>query len=174
MSLEEPKMPKSGYEKIFIDMDGVLSDFNKHFKNRHGVLPSEYEAENDSDLFWEAVYEEPRFFETMPIMSNAKKLWNFCQRLAKGNVVILSSPSRVNSQLCVLQKRTWIDRHIGYDTPAIFESNKAKYAGSGRLLIDDTPKKIDAWRKAGGIGCLYKDYDSAIKYIVEHNPVDKD
>ena len=75
------------------------------------------------------------------------------------NVIILSSPSKVNTSLCIAQKRKWLDEHIGLDIPAIFEKEKHKYAAPDRLLIDDTESKVDAWRKAGGQAILFKNWD---------------
>jgi hypothetical protein len=145
---------------ICLDQDGVLADFDQGFKNLYGVHPGDYEAEHGQIRFWEKVYQHPRFFETLPMLEDPWRLIIRCQRYAGGkeNVMILSSPSKTNTPLCMIQKRNWIDRNLSYDFPAIFEKDKHKYASPGRVLIDDTQSKIDKWIQAGGEGILYKNY----------------
>jgi len=143
--------------KIYLDMDGVLASFVGGFTELVGMGPSEYENIHGTDRMWERVYETPNFFADLPLMQYTYATVSLCQ-LNAGAVTILSSPSRVNKPLCMLQKRQWIDEHLGKRFPAIFTSKKHTYAGPDRLLIDDQARNIDAWEEAGGVGIVFKNY----------------
>jgi len=144
-------------DKIYIDLDGVLADFNGHFENLYNQHPGDFEKEFGQILFWEKVYETPHFFRDMPPMKDKDSLWGLCQQHCD-NLVILSSPSQTNQPICILDKRHWVDSMLGENVPAIFEKHKHIYARPNRLLIDDTKAKLDKWVEAGGIGHLYTDF----------------
>jgi hypothetical protein len=151
------------FDRIFLDMDGVLADFDLSFFQKFGITTTSYEEKYGSVAFWEAIYESPNFFLELPPFVHTQQLFNLCNSIAK--TVILSSPSKVNTPLCVLQKRQWVDKWLGHKVSAIFEVNKEKYASPTRLLIDDTQKKMDKWLKAGGIGHLFKNYSECEIYL---------
>ena len=44
-------------------------------------------------------------------------------------------------------------------------AHKAIYANPNAILIDDRTHSIDPWRKAGGIGILFKDNSKTIKEL---------
>ena len=159
-------------ETIYLDMDGVLADFDAYFHQLIGVEPSTYESEYGTQKFWSEIYRHPRFFQDMPVMDGALDLIANCQALCD-DVCILSAPSRINMPLCMMQKRKWIDETIGWEFPAIFESNKDKYAHDKAILIDDRESKVDAFVSSGGHGILYTQerhyriIDELIKYEYE-------
>ena len=142
------------YDKMYLDMDGVLADFDLSFTGLSGMEPSAYESKYGKDAFWEKIYEDPNFFKGLLAYGHLDSLLGICERYSD-SLCVLSSPSRVNTPLCMIQKRDWVDSALGPYFPAIFTSNKGKYAGANKVLIDDTPKKIDDWVKKGGIGYLF-------------------
>ncbi len=146
------------FNKIYLDMDGVLADFDLHFKNIYGIWPKEikYNSHKDKLIFWDMVYETPRFFRNIPPKPNAFKLLELCEETG-AKVVILSAPSRTNTPICVLDKRAWVDQYLGEDFPAIFENNKHIFARSDRLLVDDTEKMCINFSREGGHSYLYED-----------------
>jgi hypothetical protein len=152
------------FERIYIDMDGVAADFKSAFSHRYSD-PHEFEITHGTEAFWEAVYEDPSFFFRMPPYGHLRELLNLCATHSEKAPIILSSPSRVNQPLCMLQKRMWIDKHIHPAYPAIFEKNKHKYAGPRKLLIDDYDKKVEAWRNAGGVAYHFKSFKGFRDFI---------
>lgn len=153
-------------DKIYLDMDGVLADFDGHFRNLFGLDPSIFETMEGSVAFWELIYEKPNFFRDLPAFEHLMQVIHLSEQVTN-RVVILSSPSRINTPLCMIQKREWIDKHLGKHFPAIFISDKEKYAGPRKILVDDTPKKIDRWVKAGGIGHLFTTVDKYYEFLEE-------
>lgn len=152
--------------KVYLDMDGVLADFERSFKAKHGMLCQDFEDKYGEREFWEAVYRDPYFFKTMQPMPMFREVVVMCQNLVPDDkVTILSSPSRVNTSLCIAQKREWLDMFVGYGFPAIFEREKHKYAAMGNLLVDDHEGKCEKWIEAGGIAHHYTDFDNFKNYI---------
>lgn len=165
--------------QIFCDMDGCLCDLAKQFKTCIGQDIDGFEDKYGKDAFWQSIEKTGLDFWTkMDWMPDGQELWNY---IAKYNPTILSAPSRDKN--CIIGKVQWLKDHIklpnydlqlkakgGWDgkSKIILNSDKFRYVSSNKdILIDDTPKKIDAWVKAGGIGILHKNTTETIKHLKE-------
>jgi len=165
---------------IFCDMDGVLTDFEKRFKNLPGntenLDPSEFEKKHGQGIFWKLIDEDGlEFWTDLEWMPDGQKLWSW---LTPYSPTILSAPSR--NPLSREGKHIWIKNHLGIKqdfytiNPSkwkphyriILNKNKHLFARNEYdILIDDTPKKIDAWVKAGGTGILHTSVDDTISKL---------
>lgn len=177
--------------RIFVDMDGVLSDFDSHFKSYTNTPPEDfvlslYKMQENivgqrvskdkllqtTDLiFWKVISEMPDFWSTMTPIDGFKNLW---QSVSAFDPIILTSIPLYPfvSWQAVLGKRQWIDKFISkhirmYVT--FFDHNYKKTykhhfcQGLDDILIDNTPENILAWQKAGGTGILFENVEQAIK-----------
>ena len=148
---------------IFVDMDGVLTNFEGRFEQFAGVTPDEYIAQKSIQVgkdkayeqFWDLVDEQVgvRFWAGMPWMPEGENLY---KHIKKYKPTILTSPSRDESSR--IGKGVWVKRNMS-GVPLKFgykASGKAKYAGPNKILIDDREDNIAAWKAAGGIGILFK------------------
>lgn len=151
---------------IYIDMDGVVADFDKHFENETGHKCEDYEKEFGQIQFWRKVYKTPKFFEYMPPFDWFLEIVSLSLKITD-DVTFLSSPSTTNHPLCVIQKRIWLDNHYGDFFPAIFEKRKEIYASPDALLIDDSEHKVKRWREAGGRAILFQDWDDCKKVLIK-------
>ena len=153
---ETTETPQSQY-KIYCDMDGVLTDFDKRFEQYGGMPPQQFEKEKGKEQFWNLIDKQigVKFWAGMPWMPNGQALWNF---ISPYNPNILSSPSEDNSSR--LGKRMWIRENLN---PAprkiIFKKaeDKQQHAAPNHILIDDKPSNIAQWAAAGGIALEVKD-----------------
>ena len=96
--------------KIYSDMDGVLTDFDKSFeKYSKGIPPREYEKKFGKDGFWELIDGKGKvgFWVGMPWMEDGKDYWNYIKDY---DVELLSSPSR--SETSRLGKRLWVRNNM--------------------------------------------------------------
>ena len=137
---------------IYLDMDGVLVDFDKQFEELTGMAPSAFEAKNSSDEFWAAIDGAGvGFWRGMKWMPGGEALYN---RASKFPHFLLSSPSR--SDVSKIGKHLW-RRDKTPSTKLILARsyNKKNYANPSSVLIDDREDNIKQWRDAGGIGILY-------------------
>lgn len=155
--------------RIYVDLDGVLADFDKHFENIYGVHPRTYEDTHGTKNFWDTIFKTEEYFFNIPPFSHHKEMWDFVVTHFD-HVSILSSPSSSNTELTKDQKRRWCNKHLcmpcGSHVPAIFRSDKHVYADARSILIDDYPKKIKAWKNAGGIAIHHTSWDETKKQLL--------
>lgn len=151
--------------KIYIDMDGVLTDWAKAFeKLSDGVEAKEYEKKNGKESYWPLIAKAGEtFWGDMEWTKDGKKLFAF---IKKYKPTILSAPTRdKNSEkACVKGKHRWLKKEIP-SVPYILEKDKHKYANEKSILIDDYIEKIKKWKDAGGIGIHHKSASTTINTL---------
>ena len=149
---------------LYVDMDGVLTDFKKRFMKYSTLTPEEYRDQYDNDRFWNLIKKGGvGYWAGMDWMPDGKRLWSFVKHL---NPTILSAPSREEESK--IGKRLWIKRHIpGTKTILTPAAMKQNHSGENRILIDDTARNIADWESQGGIGILHTDAFSTIAKLKE-------
>ena len=149
---------------IYCDMDGVLTNFDKQFKELSGgIAPKDYEDKYGKDAFWSLISEGGvGYWVGMPWMPNGKQLWEY---ISKYNPIILSAPSRENESR--LGKRLWVRNNLKPKPKLILASaaNKPNYSTRNKILIDDRPDTIDNWNTKGGTGILFKSTSQVIEEL---------
>ena len=160
---------KPTYE-IYVDLDGVIVNFAEHAKEITGI-DIDNAGKDDRNKFWKHVERHVKqgkpFFAAMSPMEDAYKLWNYVE---KHSPTILSATGHIFG--AGKEKRAWVRDHLGASVAekAIFVRNsrdKAKYATSISILIDDRTKSITPWVEAGGIGILHTTTELTIKQLKE-------
>ena len=150
--------------KIYCDMDGVLTDFDKQFSEIHPWGPTKFTEKNGKDEFWELV--DGRgvgFWVGMPWMEDGKTLWEYLK--SNHEVELLSSPSRAEHSR--LGKRLWVRNHkLGAKLNLAYSHNKKKYAAPNHVLIDDRKDNIEGWESEGGIGILHTSTEDTIAKLL--------
>lgn len=154
-------METKSIKKIYLDMDGVLSDLMRRLEEV-GISPDLPRAQ-----FWERVKETPRFWLGMKPMPGAFQLVEHVKKLGVP-VEILTSPSKSDPK-CKSGKLVWARAH-GFNFPIHFKRAQFKheYAEPGAVLIDDKKETIDAWNKAGGIGILHETVGETLRQLEAH------
>jgi len=149
--------------KIFVDMDGVLTDFVKQF-NSIGVGDSyTYEDQHGTEAFWNVIDKSGlRWWSEMPWMDDGKKLWNYVKNM---DVHILSAPAKRLPQ-SRKGKMGWVKKQLGNVDLILKDADKKQqYAKPNTILIDDLVTNIKQWNSKGGIGILHKSAQSTIKKL---------
>lgn len=146
---------------IYCDMDGVLVDFNKGYRNLTGKQAS---FGMDPNTFWAPIDNEgPMFWIGLEWMPKGIELWNYIKKY-KPN--ILSSPSR--SSTSRTGKTTWCQIHLKkqYDKILLYpRGQKQQFAKKNAILIDDLENTIKEWRGRGGIGILHTSTEDTINQL---------
>lgn len=171
--------------QVFLDMDGVLTDFNGNFKaikkNKNDLTFEDYEKTYGKFSGWRIVDEEGiTWWSHMPWKEDGKELWDYMKDFEP---VILSAPSR--NPMSARGKVIWVNRELELGIESATRSPKIhkwsedsrmilsaqKYLFTKRypnsILIDDTKNKIRDWRANGGIGILHTDTKSTIEQFEE-------
>ena len=145
--------------QIYADLDGVLVNFDKGWQDRtqniygRRISRDDYEKEfskNKAYKFGKSLdFDHWVNLEKMP---DANVLWDY---ISKFNPNILSASPQ--SEDSIMGKRMWVKNNLNpQPNKVILDPEKWKYVSSpSDILIDDTPKKINQWKKAGGIGILH-------------------
>lgn len=149
--------------KIYVDMDGVLTHFDKAVKEINGAsgLKEDATEKEKNDMYKKIERAGRKFWSEMDWHPNGKKLWYL---LKPFNPVLLSSPGYFSE--AEAGKRDWIKKNIP-GIPAFINRDKAQYAERDALLIDDTEDNVGAWRDAGGKAIHYTDFEDVEKKILE-------
>lgn len=155
--------------KIYLDLDGVLADFNQRFRDLAGMEPTEFEEKYGKNAFWDFIDEgenKIKFWVGIPVMDGAKELVNFSSQY---DYSILTAPSSKKQSL--IGKSVWVKKYTGDLFPSkpnvIFKKAKNKHLVKPELqktdiLVDDRESTIDNWNAAGGTGILYKTPSQAL------------
>lgn len=153
---------------VMIDMDGVLSDFERKVSELLGVpMRTAPKGKVWGKIGYYDKNVEP-FFESLPKMPDADVLWDFViKNFTQYNILTATGTMPRN---VVEQKHRWMANHYGSDVivkTVQSSKEKAKYANPGTILIDDRMASIEPWRKAGGIGVLHTSAADSIAQLRE-------
>lgn len=143
---------------FYVDLDGVLADFDRGIKDLTGLYPSEQPVKD----MWRAAARHENFFGTLHFMSDGQKLWDYVK---KYNPTILTGVPI--GKWAPSQKREWVARNIGTEVPVItcWSRDKHLHAKEGDILIDDREKARDPWVSVGGVFILHTDTQNTIRQL---------
>jgi 5'(3')-deoxyribonucleotidase len=153
-------MPKR-IEKIYVDMDGVLANFEKKWVQLYGFDPEMTHKHKKLRKEQFKDFIKNHEFAVLETMPDTKTLVDYLNgKLHNIPKEILSSTAHEDSHENVSrQKIMWLHNH-DIDWPQNFvpgKKHKKEYAESGSILIDDDLQNIQDWNDAGGIGIHHKD-----------------
>ena len=143
--------------KIYVDMDGVLTDWDSRFKEYSGGKSADGYEEKD---MWEIINRGGvKWWSDMKWLPDGKTLW---KHLMATKPTILTKPSRDKSS--ITGKEIWLKKNLP-GVEKIITQDKSQYAEPNAILIDDTEKNINGWEEAGGIGILHKNLNDTVMQL---------
>ena len=148
---------------IYCDMDGVLVDFEKGYKElTNGITPPKtFDGKAD---FWKPINDAgASFWANLDWMPDGKILWRY---IKKYNPNLLSAPSWDPSSR--VGKEAWVKMHIPNQYKKLLlypRGEKQLFAGENKILIDDMERTINEWNAKGGIGILHTSAADTIKQL---------
>lgn len=155
---------------VFLDMDGVVANFDKRYQELYGLTPKEAEAIGRHKFI--EYFEDfitTKQFKTLELMPDAEELIRTLQELSVPTVV-LSSTALAKRHLDIAeQKLYWLRNNNINFTPYLVPGRKLKkyYSAPGHALIDDHEHNIELWTNAGGIGILHKNTPETLAKLQE-------
>jgi hypothetical protein len=130
--------------QIYVDMDGVLADFDSGYEAAFG-----YKADKLTDnVNWSSVRAFPGFYEGLPPMPDMQDLWAYVSMFSP--IVLTGVPSSVKE--ASEHKRAWARKHLyaHVEVRCCRSAEKCLHAKPGDVLIDDWDKYRHLWIAKGG------------------------
>ena len=144
--------------KIYLDMDGVIADFNKRYKALYKMEPKEAEDKKEFYKFFDE-FIATKQFATLDLTPDAVTLLNYLSKLNVPTEILSSTASEKRDAEIRAQKLMWLQtNNIGFKVNLVPGKRlKKDFSNANSILIDDTPVNIDQWRREGGVGILHTD-----------------
>lgn len=144
---------------IYLDMDGVVADFDKKAEEIIGYSHPPYTRFPSED--WAKLLDYQRFYRDLPLCKDAKHLVTTVLHLAHNkrmDVKFLSALPRDNDfPWAAYDKVLWAQEHF----PGIpvwigpYSDDKQQRSKPGEVLIDDRKVNIEQWQSKGGFAILH-------------------
>jgi len=152
--------------RLFLDLDGVLADFDAGVLKATGSLPSDL---GDKQM-WPVLARTPGFYEHLPWMADGRDLWEFSR--SHSPTILTGLPL---GRWAEPQKRAWCARELGASVPVLccLSREKGQRAaeslepGETMVLVDDRLKVQPGWDAAGGRFILHLSAASSIAALKE-------
>jgi len=152
--------------QLFIDMDGVLADFESGLSE---VLGHKVRLSDVADVYNDRKREvtSKHLFRRLKPLPDAWKLVDWA--LNSGiHTEILTAAGTINRTIVIKDKIDWIKEYCTDHwiiIPTLKGSQKAAFAHSKAVLIDDRQRNIDCFVEAGGIGILHTTAENTINKL---------
>jgi hypothetical protein len=150
---------------IYCDLDGVLVDLERGVREKLGMgrpmsrlemmrALARMRRNSDEELV--------EFFANLPWTEDGERLWTY---LAPYEPLILTGGAEEANGIGA-GKNKWVQKNLGISASKIIhESNKSKFAGPNKILIDDYDKSARDFASAGGIGILHTNTGNTISQL---------
>lgn len=143
---------------IYLDMDGVVADFDEYAGRTLGVPPSQGIYPDD---IWNQLATNGRIYRDLVLCEGANLLVNTMKDIAekhKLDLKFLSAVPKANDvPWAFYDKVEWAQKHFS-GIPVMFgpfSKDKHTHCKPGDILIDDRLSNIEEWTAAGGHAILY-------------------
>ena len=152
--------------RLYLDLDGVMADFDTHFFNEFGI----YQERMSEDRKWDLIKNCNSWFLNIPLMKGAAEFFKYAVR--NFEVIILTSCPKTMYEVAALEKRDWVYKHLGdvVVLPVWGGTNKRLFMHArGDILVDDKEVNCMAWEEFGGRAIVHKDFTDTIYRLESMN-----
>jgi hypothetical protein len=145
--------------KLYLDMDGVIANFNKKYKEFFDMEP----PEADKKKMFQKQFDEfiaRNGFADLDLMPGAAHSLAYLKSLSIPTEILSSTSDEKRHSEISKQKESWLRKH-NVNFPTIFVPGKRlkqNYANPNVLLIDDTESVIKQFKAAGGKAIHHHDW----------------
>lgn len=152
--------------KIYVDMDGVIANFDKRYTEKFAVSSQSTRSNRSFDHYFKQFVDDREFASLEP-MPDAHLLLRFLQTRDIPKEILSSTAREEHHAAISEQKSEWLQKqNIDYKQNFVpGKRHKASFATPNSIIIDDTLSVIVDWEKAGGIGILHRNAVSTIAML---------
>jgi hypothetical protein len=151
---------------LFLDLDGVLADFDAGARKILGMSPAAFEARHDKREFWRRLARAKDFYATLPLMPDAMELFDAVKHLEP--TILTGLPL---GNWAAPQKLKWAAEHFpGTRIITTMARDKYRHMTGMDVLVDDRADHRDKWENAGGTFILHKNARDSLKLLAAIYP----
>ena len=154
---------------LFLDLDGVLADFDAGAHMVLGMSPKAFEEKHGRREFWRRLAGAKDFYATLPLMPDAMLLFEAVKHLEP--TILTGLPL---GNWAAPQKVRWAAEHFpGTKIITTMARDKFRHMTGMDVLVDDRADHRDKWEAAGGTFVHHQDARSSIVRLAEIYPTVK-
>lgn len=160
--------------KLYLDMDGVLADFNRGVVELCHMKPVDqgHSTKEETDALWDAVRKVPHFYYQLKPIPGSVEMVKQLRQTYGDKVEILTGIPKPKRRIehAAEDKIQWTHDILSSDIKVniVYREEKPKYCtGKEDILIDDYEKNIREWQKQGGTGILFQNVDDLMKQLFQ-------
>lgn len=159
--------------RVYIDMDGVLADFDRGVWELCHMEPQPQNGKRDAkvdDLMWEALRKVDHYYDKLELMPGAKEMFDLIYGKYGDQCEILTGIPRPERGIVTAgeDKTAWTRRNLSEAVKVNIVLRKEKLLfckDANSVLIDDRARTIQDWKEAGGTGILHVSPDETLKEL---------
>ena len=158
---------------VYVDLDGVLADFDSALNEIRGG-----EELTTEELWARVAPYGDGLYACLDLMLYATKLWNWLSVYFDNIQILTAIPRRSTVPTAEADKRAWVATNFGTNVKVNigpYAVNKQRHCQPGDILIDDQPSNIAQWIAKDGIGILHTsaaDTIQQLKDLIQDGTVD--
>lgn len=163
--------------KVFLDLDGVMADFDKRAMEilGTGITPRLFEGQKGEQALWDMIYSVKDFFYSLEPMPDAYELLRGVEARGFHPTILTGVPAprehQKSSAPAADQKRRWVLKHLGPQYEVITCRSKDKVRSletQGDVLIDDWHRYQQVWIDGGGHFVLHTSAADSLKQLDDY------
>ena len=153
---------------LYLDMDGVVADFDEYAARTLGVPPSQGIYPDET---WYKLATNARLYRDLIPTPYASQLVYQCEQFCSKkqyDLKFLTAVPKGNDVPWAFYDKVYWARNYFATIPVMFgpfSKDKHQHCQPGDILIDDRRSNIEEWRNSDGIGILHKDYTDTINQL---------
>ena len=149
--------------RLFLDLDGVLADFDAGAKRLMGMTPVEFDARHGRSEFWRRIARAPNFYGTLPEMHDARRLFDAVEHLKP--TILTGLPV---GKWAAPQKIAWAAAHFpGVPIITCLARDKARHMAPGDVLVDDRENHRAAYERAGVVFVHHTSAEDSVRQLAK-------
>jgi 5'(3')-deoxyribonucleotidase len=159
-------------KKIYLDMDGVLSDFERRYREIFGTDPALVRERKQFSEHW-TEFVRGHHFNNLDYFEGALELLEYLADKDVEIEILSSSGGEQYHNIVEQDKILWLCEHgIPYHANIVSgRSQKKNFAEPDALLIDDHVDNIRQFVEAGGLGIHHTNVKETIAKLKEYQLV---